>query len=438
MGQAVPPLRAAHAIGRSRETKLRTRALLEMRALLEFSRSAGRFRANKAIGGVMKRLLLGMTIVFGAAVLGGCPIYSTSGNYRACGGGQCFDCPSGSVPSDGTCVPWGCSSSSDCAPGSDCIGGSCQPAPQDASTGCGAGCPSGYICKLSGGQAQCVPVSLDAGRGSDAMPADGGPIEAGPDALSDAPPPDATSRLDASVDASNVPDVAVVSDASDASDASPPRTSCNANSACTGAGAKCIDGQCTPQSHLCSDSTQCVVSGEACVDGVCEPHCSAGAPCPAGFECDFTRGACNLNPNPCVGSGASSCQGGSTCVEGHCVAPCAPSDASNGCPAGQVCANGGCLPDEAARFACKNDGQIGPLATTCSPTEICVHHDCYAGCDPDAGAAACSDPAAICKQVTVAAGTYLVCAASSSLGSDCDPAAGSYCAAGVCIDGFCR
>jgi hypothetical protein len=389
----------------------------------------------------MKRLLFGMTIVFGAAVLGGCPIYSTSGNYRACsGGGPCFDCPSGSVPSDGTCVPWACSSSSDCTSGYACVGGSCELAADSSTTDCSAGCPSGYVCKLSGGQAQCVALH-DAGPGGDAVAtADAGRADAAPEAAADAsadaiPQADAS---DASIDAVNPPDVLAASDASDASDAPAPSTSCNANGDCSGAGAKCIDGQCTPRSHLCSDTTQCAVSGAACVDGVCEPHCSADAPCPAGFECDFTRGVCNLNPDPCTGSGVSSCQGGSTCVEGHCVAPCAIVDGASDCPAGQGCVNGGCLPGEGARFACKNDGQIGQLATSCSPADICLHHDCYAACDPDAGAAACSDPSSLCQQVTVGAGTYLVCAAPSTLGSDCDPAAGRSCASGVCIDGYCR
>jgi hypothetical protein len=120
------------------------------------------------------------------------------------------------------------------------------------------------------------------------------------------------------------------------------------------------------------------------------------------------------------------------------VAPCAPDAGASACPTGQLCINGGCIPDQAARFACRNDGQLGQLATSCSPADICLHHDCYAACDPDAGAAACSDPATLCKQVTVTAGTYLVCAASSSLGSDCDPSVGKSCASGVCIDGTCK
>jgi hypothetical protein len=426
----------------------------------------------------MKRLWLGLAIVSGAAILGGCPIYSTSGDYAACSAsGQCFDCPSGSSPSDGTCVPWQCSSSGDCPSGYACSANSCM-----AAADCSGGCASGYVCKLAGGLAQCVPsgrMSSDAGNGSnqgaqggDATAADSGAASDGgssvpPDGSvigSDASyPPDvfAASSADAAkieaastdspytLDSSDAAAVIVTSDAAifvDSSDASlfsdvsvdSLGVTCNAIGDCGGGGAKCIDGRCAPESHLCSDSTQCVTTGESCVDGVCEPHCSVTAPCPGGYECDFTRGVCNVNPGSCSGSGTSTCQGASECVEGHCVPPCAATDAGGACPSGQVCVNGGCIPDEAAQFSCKNDGQSGQLATACTTTSVCVHHDCYAGCDPDAGATACADPAASCKAVTVAAGTYDVCGTPSSLGSDCDPAVGRYCTGAVCIDGYCR
>jgi hypothetical protein len=123
-------------------------------------------------------------------------------------------------------------------------------------------------------------------------------------------------------------------------------------------------------------------------------------------------------------------------VEGRCVAPCSSGDSGSSCPAGQLCVNGGCIPDEAAKFACKNDGQSGVLANQCSDTEICLHHDCYAACEPDGGG--CADPTAVCTEVTVTAGTYAVCTTSSNLGSDCDPAIGKACVSGVCIDGYCK
>jgi len=409
--------------------------------------------------------LLGAAIVCVAALLGGCPIYSTTSDYPACGAnGPCFDCPSGGTPSDGTCIPWQCSSSGDCPPGYACSASTCVAA-ADAGD-CSGGCPSNFICKLAGGVAQCVPASgftsdagsasTDSGQSADATAppveagrADGGSIAA-TDGSADAPdvssPPGVVDVANG-VDSSAASDVTIGSDAvasdasdapltSDASDGSPP-ASCNANADCGGA-AKCINGQCTPQSRLCSDTTQCVVSDESCVDGVCEPHCGLTAPCPGGYSCDFTRGVCNVNSGPCAGSGASTCQGGSTCVEGHCVPPCAAGDAGTACPSGQLCVNGGCIPDEGARFDCKNDGRRGELATVCAATAICLHHDCYAGCDPDAGASACSDPAAACKEVTVTAGTFLVCAVAATLGGDCDPAVGRYCSGAVCVDGYCR
>jgi hypothetical protein len=354
----------------------------------------------------MKRLLLGVTILSGAGVLSGCPIYSSDpGPYG----------PGYSGSSSGGYLP----------PVSGPDAGDC-------------GCGYGYRCKLSGGQTQCIPItsSSDGGSSADAPTFDAAAADGVADVHANVP--------DAS-DASYVSDAAPAPDVSDASHASdvatPPdssaQVSCNAASDCS-ALAKCINGMCTPQSQLCSDTTQCIESGEACVDGVCELHCSASAPCPAGYGCDFTRGVCNLNPHPCTGSGTANCQGGSTCVEGRCVAPCATGDSGSTCPIGQACANGGCIPNEAAQFACKNDGQSGQLATTCSPTEICLHHDCYAACDPEAGAAACSDPATVCKEATVTEGTYLVCAGSANLGSDCDPAIGEYCPTGVCIDGYCK
>ena len=414
----------------------------------------------------MKRVLLGTLVVGVAILLGGCPIYSTSRDYPACNqNGGCFDCPYGSTPSDGTCVPWQCSSSADCPSGYACSGYSCVLAPD--ATDCSSGCPTGYICKLSGGATQCVPASSlgsDAGVTLDAAAGDGA---SGSDAATDAGMvedghAEAASTLDGApaIDAADAArvvdgfagdvtpssdgsDASTIGDASEAStgvdsgDSGPP-SSCNASDECGGNGAKCIDGRCTPQNHLCSDGTQCVAATDSCVDGVCEPHCSAGAPCPAGYECDFGRGVCNVNPAPCQGSGSSTCQGGSTCVENRCVAPCAQGDAGVSCPSGLICVNGGCIPDEAATFDCKNDGQGGTLATTCAATEICLHHDCYSACDPDAGSAACADPGAVCKQVTIGAGTYLVCGAPTNLGSDCDPATGKYCASAACIDGYCQ
>jgi hypothetical protein len=302
-------------------------------------------------------------------------------------------------------------------------------------------CKPGYVCKLSGGVTSCVPGGGAVDAGTDVTAT----ADASPDAfIGDA----ATGRTDASGEAgrttdaaeASAPETGTVAEAGppDAAEASaPPAPSCNADGDCV-TGSRCIDGACTPEGSLCSDGTQCVVAGSACVDGICEPHCSATSPCAAGYQCDFVRGVCNENPSPCSGSGTSSCLGGSTCVEGHCVAPCATGDGAVACPGGQLCIHGGCVPDQAATFTCKNDGNAGSLATTCDGTDICLHHDCYVACDPDAGAAACADPAEACIEVTVTAGTYLVCAAPTTMGSDCDLAVGKACASGVCVDGFCQ
>jgi hypothetical protein len=141
---------------------------------------------------------------------------------------------------------------------------------------------------------------------------------------------------------------------------------------------------------------------------------------------------CDVSPSQC--STSASCQGGSVCVEGRCVAPCTSNDAGETCPAGLVCINGGCIPDQAASFECRNDGQGGTYANTCAGSQTCLHHSCYDNCDTDGGAACATG---VCKEVTVQAGTYAVCGTTTTLGSQCDPATGHLCTSGVCIDGYC-
>ena len=422
----------------------------------------------------MKRFLLGVTILGAAAVLGGCPIYpsqssgysygsggssSGTGEYQVCTGSTCYSCPSPNYSS--ACVTWPCQNDSDCGSGYTCVyayaqgGGTCAPSGSGGSSGsssgsgtacntptdcpsgstcgqdsrchsgdcgqAGVGCVSGYICRLAGGKAQCVDASGDDGGST----TDDGPAEGGGDATTgdDASPgDDGSSGGEASTEA-GVPEAA-------------PPPPCNADSDCAVAGSKCINGSCTARVNLCSDTTQCSVHGSACVDGVCEERCNAASPCPTGYSCDLTRGVCNINPTPCTSS--STCQGGTICVEQHCVPPCAVGDAGVACPSGQLCVNGGCIPDQSAKFACLNDGQTGEVANRCV-SGICVHHDCYTACNGSDGGA-CSDPSApVCKMVTIETGTYAVCGTATTLGSDCDPAQGKYpsgCA--VCIDGYCR
>jgi hypothetical protein len=273
-----------------------------------------------------------------------------------------------------------------------------------------------------GAQATDAPAEASDSSSSDVSP--GTPA----DATLDAPPLDATPFDAAHVEA-GLPEAGSDADASGS-----PSGPCNADTQCPAAGAKCIDGRCTPQDGLCSDTTQCVVFGEACVDGRCLPRCSLAEPCPAGFSCDFTRGVCGVNPSAC--SASTPCSGGAVCVESHCVGPCVHGDAAPVCPSGEICVNGGCLPDERATFQCKNAGQGGQLANACDPTSICLHGDCYPACEADANACGAG---AECKNVKIAAGTFAVCGTPSNLGSDCDPAAGAYCpGGGVCIDGYCK
>jgi hypothetical protein len=352
----------------------------------------------------MKRFLLGIGLLGVAAFLGGCPIYPSQGNeYRVCQGSGCYSCPDQSY--SGACIPWQCSQDSDCDSGYVCsTQDQCIPAPPDSSDAgdCSInGCPVGYVCELANGVAECVSLSTPSG-----------------DAGVDAP-----TSADAAADAPAKP------------------ITCNGDGDCTAAaGSRCVDGVCTLAVGLCSDGTQCKAAGAACVEGICEARCNASTPCPAGYGCDFTLGVCDLNPGACTGSGTSTCPGGATCVEGHCVAPCS-STAEGGaaCVEGQVCVNGGCIPDQAASFACSNDGDQGALANDCQPGFTCLHHSCYLACELDASAScAGAKTGSSCRDVKIETGTYAVCAPNGMLGGQCDPAQGTTCSSGVCVDGFCR
>ncbi len=396
----------------------------------------------------MKHIVLCVSILSAAALIGGCPIYSSNAaNYRVCDAFTCYDCPDPFLSS--SCVNWQCGSPSDCDQGFACESGRCTSASSSSgSTGgasgrdCGVtGCAVGSVCKLSGGVATCVPIGTP-GIDSSAPPqvdaslegasANDGPFDDANDAFGTPDASDAARSFDAAGDSPHA------IDGSDSSGLALQRSPCNADGDCGSLATKCVDGLCTPTSELCSDGTQCVVPGDACLDGVCEPRCDAGSPCATGFQCDLTRGVCNIDSNPCSGAGTSTCLGGTTCVEGHCVPPCSVGDAGSACPSYQQCVNGGCLPGQGAFFSCKNDGQSGLLSNGCGTTSICLHHSCYTACVPDAGSAECGNATAQCKDVSVASGTYSVCGTPSNLGSACDVAAGKRCDAGVCLDGYCR
>jgi hypothetical protein len=335
----------------------------------------------------MKRLLLGMVILGGAALLGGCPIFPDGQESPPLAASCPSNCGYGY-----TCDPYG-----ECVP----VGSSTYDASVESECGY---CPPGTTCGLADGVVQCLAYAVGT------PPSDSGP---------------------AAVDAG---DAATV----DGGDGGPVGKPCNADAQCGGGGARCIDGLCATQSQLCSDGTQCLVAGDACVDGVCLPRCtgSTGACGAAGYQCDFGRGVCSVNPVVC--SATSDCQGGAVCVESRCVAPCAAPDAGEPqCGGGQVCVNGGCIFDQQARFTCQNDGNSGTLANNCDPTSICLHGDCYPACGEDGGG--CAGAGVACKSVTIAKGTFAVCGTATNLGSACDPAVGNYCeGTDVCIDGYCK
>jgi hypothetical protein len=347
----------------------------------------------------MKRLLLGVMILGGAAVLGGCPIYPDRSSYQVCN--QCCsdaDCNYGQY----------CDSNGYCAANNYQYDASTPP----PTSPCGY-CPAGTQCTLSGGLLQCLPPAPPVTGDEDAGPGPG--LDASPPGR-----PDAGDGGDGGADGGSLVHIA-----------------CNSDAECApaGAGSRCIDGTCAAQGELCSDGTQCVAGGESCVDGVCLPICSKMEPnCPAGYACDFNRGVCSVNPAACSGN----CPGGAVCVESHCVAPCTATDAGPACAAsGQVCINGGCIPDQAAHFQCLNEGYSGALASTCDSQSICLHGDCYSACG-DGGI--CSKPGDTCHQVLFLKVPLSVCAPANNLGTACDPAIGQLCTdeTKLCIDGTCK
>jgi hypothetical protein len=341
----------------------------------------------------MKAFFFRAAAVAAAALSCGCPVYPDEGDSRVCTPDGCFDCPDHKY--SGACGPAHCASSSDCSTGYICgrgnvcvlggsrdagaLGSSCTtPAECPSGWTCGwdyachagdcsgeVGCPSGYQCTVSKGRAQCSSGpggDSDAGSresGTDGSPPDAQPVvqpneagflDTGAGAIVQ---PNEAGFLDTGAGAIVQPNEAGPPDTgADAFSTSPNGAACNADWQCAGAGAKCIEGQCTAADHLCADAIQCPAGSPVCVDGRCAPRCSAGDPCPTGFACDFNRGACSVNPGSCTCD--AQCLGGTKCVESRCVAPCASGDADTACPIGQVCINSGCMPHERVLPSCKN------------------------------------------------------------------------------------
>lgn len=367
----------------------------------------------------MKRFLSLGFFGLGVAMLAGCPIYPDQADHRVCDGQNCYRCPDDYYSKD--CTSWGCATSYDCPSGyvcssyGSCVAGGTYGGPVDASypgpgspcarpTDCGggltcgadgichsgdcgtSGCPSGYVCKLSGGALACVGTST---------PTDGG----------------------------------------GAPDTNPPFNGCNGDADCPSpAGSRCLDGTCVAPANQCTDGTQCV-SGSQCVQGACTPSCDASTPCPTGYACDTGKGVCTGNKTPCGNAAdAGACPSGTTCSQDHCVTPC---NADGTCSGKLVCVDGGCVPNAQAQFTCDKEG----TQDACASGSVCLHHSCYIACDPDAGTGACksADKFNVCTSVPTSSGTYSVCGSGSNLGTQCGPTNANACTGGkICIDGNCR
>jgi len=389
-------------------------------------------------------------IALSAAVLFGCPVYGSSGQATSL---QCDSLGNCCDQYSGNCTVWNCDYSGQCPYGASCSAsgvcvsngynygfdggpayeaGTTSEAGTDATVDCSqTGCPTGYVCTLTNGLAQCLSA-----------PDAGGDATVGPGA-------------DGGTDAVTVLHDAGAADAQDAQ-TTPPFSGCTSDSACAtdgGAGARCLDGVCVAAANECSDSTQCPILGttqEQCVQGVCTPSCAGGATCPSGYSCNDATQVCTGNPTPCgAADGGAACASGTTCVDERCVPLCATTAGSDAAPsctgAGLVCVDHGCIPDQKPQFICAHDG----VQDSCAAGSICLHHNCYIACTltadggtPADGGNGCkvADNFNVCKPVTTANGTFDVCGSTSNLGSACDPTLAKACSnpADICIDGYCR
>jgi hypothetical protein len=296
---------------------------------------------------MMKRVI-SFALVGAGIALAGCPIYSDDHDHRVCIGDGCYNCPDAYYSKSG-CIDWVCNGPGDCPSGYSCqsdhrcrltdgtpptggTGALCsKPSDCPAGSNCGAdnkchtgdcstsGCPSTYVCKLTGGAPRCVPVSGGGGT-----------------------------------------------------------SSCKSDKDCpTPPGSKCLSGTCFAPQDQCADATQCP-NGSQCVQGACTPSCSANKPCPTGYTCDPAKGVCTGSTTSCTST--TQCTGGTVCVQEHCVDPCGPGGT---CAAGLVCIDGGCMPDQKPAFVCQGDGSgTGCLqGSTCLRHTCYISCDADAGAD---------------------------------------------------------
>jgi hypothetical protein len=216
---------------------------------------------------------------------------------------------------------------------------------------------------------------------------------------------------------------------------SPTPNACDADASCVG-GSLCIAGSdgkggvCTPAAGQCFDREQCG-TGEVCAAGKCTLACATSADCRDGFGCDVVHGICSV---PAQGCTVTNDCGSATqvCVGGACV----PRSNGGSCPTpGDVWTENGCIPNQAPKFVCTNDG----VQDTCVTGSICLYHDCWISCDPPNQNACIGMPFPTCKPV-VEGGTYQVCGSAQILGGECGPGSGNKTCTGaqLCIDGFCK
>jgi hypothetical protein len=276
------------------------------------------------------------------------------------------------------------------------------------------GCPSGQVCVVRNGRAQCQTLSSSSGSSGSSTSSSSSSSSGG----------SSSGRIDAGPDGSK-PDSGV--------------RGCNSDTECVaskGAGARCLSGTCTAPDDLCNDSTQCR-DNQRCVEGACTATCSANKPCPAGFGCNLEKGVCTENPKACA-EGGSQCSAGETCVQARCV----PSCGTNGqCGAGLICVNDGCVPDTRPVFSCSVNGEIGNGAPgKCAVGSVCLRKSCYISCDPqNVDSCKSADKFNKCKTVPVAASSVNVCGSDENLGNECNLQENKPCSAGaICIDGFCK
>lgn len=376
-----------------------------------------------------------------ATVVAGCPIYDDDQNSSFCERG----CGT-------TGTPGSCTSPSDCALNETC-GNDRQCHPGDCTSW---GCSAGFECVKNADQTvSCEPVTSSTTSAGGAGGGGTGGSASTTTGTGGAPPVYCGNPKDCAAGETCAPDGTckpgdcaangcIFGFACSANGTCQPSNpaSCGADADCAGLGAgyACVSGICTPPPDQCFDQTQCA-AGDKCVTGKCTPACTTNTDCgTSGYTCNTTLGICVNPAKPCKIT--NDCGGpSSVCVAGACV----PRSSSGGtCPPGDSWVQNGCIPNQAAQFTCKTDGEVGvanPPAGVCLAGSICLHHSCYITCDATQSPNACTNQPTInkCKSVTTTSGDHSVCGSSSTLGGQCGADSGKACSSGqICVDGFCK